>query len=203
MYYSNGITKSILQDIKDDFNNKRISDNNNIEECKESSQGFENLGFLVISDKFQSETTCNFLIDATRHENNLLNETKTFSASIEDCVECYHDNINIGTSQPGVPKRKNFRQRTRPSEITSGPAIDLKSYLPQTWLFDLVEIPQNGKIEINQKTSNAITTWYGEAFCISDSHGISVSDRIKFKTDQKYDITINIQRTSKEERNSQ
>ena len=204
----NGIAKGKLQDLMGDFNYKKSEKNKNIDECKDSSllsKGFEDLGLSVMSDKFQKETTCNVLIDATEYENNLVNDTATFTPTMEACVECYKDNLERGSIQPGLITRNgpslkaknNIAPRTRPSEVSNDPLIDLKSFFPQTWLFNLVEISDNGKFETNQNVPEKITSWHGEAFCTSESHGFSISDRTDFKVDQKFDIELKLPKSIK------
>ena len=204
----NGITKGKLQDLMGDFNYKKSEKNKNIDECKDSSllsKGFEDLGLSVMSDKFQAETTCNVLIDATEFENNLVNNTATFTPTLEACVECYKDNLEIGSIQPGLITRNgpslkaknNVAPRTRPSEVSNDPLIDLKSFFPQTWLFNLEEIPDSGNFETKQNVPQTITSWHGEAFCTSESHGFSISDRTDFNVDQKFDIELKLPKSIK------
>ena len=204
----NDITKGKLLDLMGDFNYKKTEMNFNIDECKDSSllsQGFEDLGLSVMSDKFQTETTCNVLIDATEYENNLVDDTATFTPTLEACVECYKDNLERGSIQPGLITRNgpslkaknNKSPRTRPSEVSNDPLIDLKSFFPQTWLFNLVEIPDNGNFETKQNVPETITSWHGEAFCTSESHGFSISDRTDFKVDQKFDIELKLPKSIK------
>ena len=51
----------------------------------------------------------------------------------------------------------------------------VRSHFPETWLFQLQSVGRNGKVDVPLKVPDTITSWVGEAFCVSKQAGIGVA----------------------------
>ena len=51
----------------------------------------------------------------------------------------------------------------------------VRSHFPETWLFQLQSVGKNGKVDVPLKVPDTITSWVGEAFCVSKQAGIGVA----------------------------
>ena len=72
-----------------------------------------------------------------------------------------------GNRPPPPPESASFEE-----EIIEAPTLDLRSYFPETWLFDLTDLDNNGNYELDINAPDTVTTWVGEAFCTSDETGL-------------------------------
>ncbi|XP_060786981.1 alpha-2-macroglobulin-like [Neoarius graeffei] len=52
--------------------------------------------------------------------------------------------------------------------------VSIRSFFPETWIWDLVPVSQSGTIAINKTVPDSITTWQAGAFCTSpDGFGVA------------------------------
>lgn len=68
-----------------------------------------------------------------------------------------------------------FKAQTLPSPEDSVPA-DVRSYFPETWLWDLQDVGTDGKLVMPEKVPDSITTWVGNTICTNNETGIGVSE---------------------------
>ncbi|KAG8221830.1 hypothetical protein J437_LFUL003464 [Ladona fulva] len=55
------------------------------------------------------------------------------------------------------------------------PVVEVRSYFPETWLWDLVHINESGIVELEHTTPHTITEWIGHATCLSTKTGLGTS----------------------------
>jgi len=64
--------------------------------------------------------------------------------------------------------------------------VELRNYFPETWLFDLVELDNEGKKEMSVQIPDTITTWVADAVCLSSTKGAVVSDSANLLVSQDF-----------------
>ena len=52
---------------------------------------------------------------------------------------------------------------------------EVRFHFPETWLFQLQSVGRSGKVDVPLKAPDTITSWVGEAFCISKHAGIGLA----------------------------
>jgi len=56
------------------------------------------------------------------------------------------------------------------------PAVQLRTFFPENWLFDIQEPNKSGSIRRRLTAPHSLTTWVGEAFCLSSAEGLGVAE---------------------------
>ena len=51
----------------------------------------------------------------------------------------------------------------------------VRSHFPETWLFQLNPVDRNGKAVVSLKAPDTLTSWTGEAVCMSSKAGIGLA----------------------------
>ncbi|XP_052796597.1 alpha-2-macroglobulin-like protein 1 isoform X1 [Mya arenaria] len=59
---------------------------------------------------------------------------------------------------------------------TQAPVSNLRRHFPETWLWELYEIPANGNVSFTEKMPDTITEWVGNTVCLHESAGLGISD---------------------------
>ncbi|RLU16697.1 hypothetical protein DMN91_010765 [Ooceraea biroi] len=54
-------------------------------------------------------------------------------------------------------------------------SADLRSYFPETWLWELVSTGKEGKTTVERTLPHTITDWIGYTACISPTHGLGIA----------------------------
>ncbi|XP_030601192.1 alpha-2-macroglobulin-like isoform X2 [Archocentrus centrarchus] len=65
----------------------------------------------------------------------------------------------------------------------------VRSFFPETWIWDLVEVGDNGKTDVPLTVPDTITTWETEAFCLS-SQGFGLAPRKEMKVFQPFFLEL-------------
>lgn len=71
-------------------------------------------------------------------------------------------------------------------EIPAKSAVEVRNYFPETWLWDLKELDENGQLSFKEKIPHTITEWVGSTVCINSQDGVGVSDPAKIKAFQPF-----------------
>ena len=59
----------------------------------------------------------------------------------------------------------NRRRPGRPEPLEA-PKVELRNYFPETWLFDIVDLNEDGGKVMNLTLPDTITTWVADAVCL-------------------------------------
>ncbi|KAG1664846.1 Alpha-2-macroglobulin-like protein 1 [Nymphon striatum] len=65
-------------------------------------------------------------------------------------------------------------------------AVEIREYFPETWLWDLEVIGEDGTLEKEVEIPHSITEWVGSMFCTSVDKGLGVSPSSSIKAFQPY-----------------
>ncbi|XP_055082249.1 alpha-2-macroglobulin-like protein 1 isoform X1 [Periophthalmus magnuspinnatus] len=72
------------------------------------------------------------------------------------------------------------------------PAIEtVRTFFPETWIWNLVEIGPSGKVDMAVKIPDTITTWVTEAFCLSPQ-GFGLAPRKEFTVFQPFFLQLSL-----------
>ncbi|XP_019212767.1 alpha-2-macroglobulin [Oreochromis niloticus] len=69
------------------------------------------------------------------------------------------------------------------------PIETVRSFFPETWIWDLVEVGDDGKRGVSLTVPDTITTWETEAFCLS-SQGFGLAPRKEMKVFQPFFLEL-------------
>ncbi|XP_064474631.1 alpha-2-macroglobulin-like isoform X3 [Ornithodoros turicata] len=78
---------------------------------------------------------------------------------------------------PGLPS---------PPPVPAKSAVEVRTYFPETWLWDLKELDEHGSFDFKEKIPHTVTEWVGSAVCINNQDGIGVSDPARIKAFQPF-----------------
>ncbi|XP_065328025.1 alpha-2-macroglobulin-P-like [Pelmatolapia mariae] len=69
------------------------------------------------------------------------------------------------------------------------PIETVRSFFPETWIWDLLEVGVNGKRDVSLTVPDTITTWEMDAFCLS-SQGFGLAPRKEMKVFQPFFLEL-------------
>ncbi|XP_046354855.2 alpha-2-macroglobulin-like protein 1 isoform X3 [Haliotis rufescens] len=68
----------------------------------------------------------------------------------------------------------------------------LRSYFPETWLWELEQVGDTGELELRKTTPHTITRWVGNTICTSQSAGVGVAPMTSLTTFQPFFLSIHL-----------
>ncbi|XP_044209159.1 alpha-2-macroglobulin-like [Thunnus albacares] len=71
------------------------------------------------------------------------------------------------------------------------PIETVRTFFPETWIWDLVEVGESGTKDVSVTVPDTITTWETEAFCLSP-HGFGLAPRKEFKVFQPFFLELSL-----------
>ncbi|XP_023228153.1 pregnancy zone protein-like [Centruroides sculpturatus] len=77
-----------------------------------------------------------------------------------------------------------------PPSSTPKSASIIRSYFPETWLWQLQPVGEIGEVIFSHKLPDAITEWTGNAICINKQRGLGISDTTSIITFQPFFVSI-------------
>lgn len=77
------------------------------------------------------------------------------------------------------------------SAAPSPPLETIRTFFPETWIWDLVDIGQSGMATLPLTVPDTITTWETEAYCLS-SHGFGLAPRVNFTVFQPFFLELSL-----------
>uniref|UniRef100_A0AAZ1XJ26 Alpha-2-macroglobulin bait region domain-containing protein n=2 Tax=Oreochromis aureus TaxID=47969 RepID=A0AAZ1XJ26_OREAU len=92
----------------------------------------------------------------------------------------HHNSIRL--SSPVAASAGNLPPEPAPIET-------VRSFFPETWIWDLVEVGDDGKRGVSLTVPDTITTWETEAFCLS-SQGFGLAPRKEMKVFQPFFLEL-------------
>nr|AAN10129.1 alpha-2-macroglobulin precursor splice variant 1 [Ornithodoros moubata] len=73
-----------------------------------------------------------------------------------------------------------------PAGVPAKSAVEVRTYFPETWLWELKELDEHGNLDFKEKIPHTVTEWVGSAVCINNQDGIGVSDPARIKAFQPF-----------------
>ncbi|XP_050045320.2 pregnancy zone protein-like isoform X4 [Dermacentor andersoni] len=114
-------------------------------------------------------------------------------ASVQDAEEYDDEQLDIAGGLPGVPVALDSVAQSAPSgNIPAKSAVEVRTYFPETWLWELKELDEHGELSFKEKIPHTITEWVGSTVCINSEDGIGVSDPAKIKAFQPFFASFNL-----------
>ncbi|XP_029028279.1 alpha-2-macroglobulin-like [Betta splendens] len=71
------------------------------------------------------------------------------------------------------------------------PVVTVRTFFPETWIWDLVEVGESGQKDVSLTVPDTITTWETEAFCLS-SEGFGLAPRKQIKVFQPFFLELTL-----------
>uniref|UniRef100_H3DA36 Alpha-2-macroglobulin n=1 Tax=Tetraodon nigroviridis TaxID=99883 RepID=H3DA36_TETNG len=69
--------------------------------------------------------------------------------------------------------------------------VSVRTFFPETWLFDLLETGESGQVVKSLKVPDTITTWEADAFCLS-SEGFGMAPRVDLTVFQPFFLELTL-----------
>ncbi|XP_071446763.1 murinoglobulin-1-like isoform X2 [Hetaerina americana] len=77
-------------------------------------------------------------------------------------------------------------------EELNRPVVEVRSFFPETWLWDLVHTGDDGTAELETEVPHTITEWIGQATCLSSSAGLGTSKPSYLNAFQPFFLEVNL-----------
>ncbi|XP_067363561.1 alpha-2-macroglobulin-like isoform X1 [Channa argus] len=71
------------------------------------------------------------------------------------------------------------------------PVVTVRTFFPETWIWDLVEVGESGTKDVSLTVPDTITTWETEAFCLSPQ-GFGLAPRKEIKVFQPFFLELTL-----------
>nr|CAD7413816.1 unnamed protein product [Timema poppensis] len=72
------------------------------------------------------------------------------------------------------------------SEDARQPSIEVRTFFPETWLWELIRIGKEGETVLKRDLPHTITDWVGSTVCVSAQHGLGVSSPARVRAFQPF-----------------
>ena len=66
------------------------------------------------------------------------------------------------------------------------PKLELRTFFPETWLFDLQSSEDSGNVSLALTSPHTLTSWLAEAFCINEEEGLGVAEASSLLVSQDF-----------------
>ncbi|XP_034146467.1 alpha-2-macroglobulin-like [Esox lucius] len=109
-------------------------------------------------------------------------------------VEYYHSSVDIYRtylqSFPEYSLMEEFdSDRSRP--IPTAQIVQMRTFFPETWIWDLVEVGESGSADVSLTVPDTITTWETEAFCLAPG-GFGLAPPVELTVFQPFFLEITL-----------
>ena len=215
----NKLTSSKIKKLKSKINAAKIVNDKVVgEKCQDAAllfKTFEKLGLFILSDKLENEITCDSLVDVTnRSKNRYVYEDyayEEYDGFMDSPVQGAPVEFQLKSDAPialGAPaarpqllgNRVDTVNNKLPSPVAFSavseeieePTVEIRTFFPETWLFELVDLDSDGSFQTDKNAPDTITTWIGDAFCMSTDQGLAIATQASFKVDQDFFLDMKV-----------
>ncbi|OCT69757.1 hypothetical protein XELAEV_18036681mg [Xenopus laevis] len=94
--------------------------------------------------------------------------------------------FGYGSYDVGMPSLERLK-----NEITKSAAHKIRAYFPETWIWQLVFVGDNGKTELHRSAPDTITDWNAGAFCMGPS-GFGISPPTSLRVFQPFFVELTL-----------
>ncbi|XP_041089246.1 LOW QUALITY PROTEIN: complement C4-B-like [Polyodon spathula] len=70
--------------------------------------------------------------------------------------------------------------------------IHLRSYFPQSWLWEIFNVPETGKLKVDKAVPDSLTTWEIQTIGISNNKGFCIAEPTQFRVFQDFFISLKL-----------
>ncbi|XP_066555897.1 complement C4 [Amia ocellicauda] len=118
--------------------------------------------------------------------------------SSPDCQQVFLECCKQATTlREKIQKSKRRLNLARTDVIENENAIDendirLRSFFPQTWLWDVLDVPESGRLSHKTVLPDSITTWEMQAIGISERQGFCIVEPTKFRVFQDFFVSLKL-----------
>ncbi|XP_031761252.1 alpha-2-macroglobulin-like protein 1 isoform X2 [Xenopus tropicalis] len=128
------------------------------------------------------------------------------SAEIKKPLRCREAEVDLlitgtPTTEPAEPTANTFRIfppviaspaiERRGNKITEAAAETIQAYFPETWMWELASVGDNGKTEVHGSAPDAIRNWKAGAFCMGPS-GFGISPPTSLRAFQPFFVELTL-----------
>ncbi|XP_065290737.1 pregnancy zone protein-like isoform X4 [Dermacentor albipictus] len=153
-------------------------------EYVDSITAFDESGVVVMSDLTLETRPC---------RKNIYDRPPYALAAPAMRVSYHSYEVAYSGGMPGVPVALDSVAQSAPSaNIPAKSAVEVRTYFPETWLWELKELDEHGELSFKEKIPHTITEWVGSTVCINSEDGIGVSDPAKIKAFQPFFASFNL-----------
>nr|XP_050045321.1 pregnancy zone protein-like isoform X5 [Dermacentor andersoni] len=153
-------------------------------EYVDSITAFDESGVVVMSDLTLETRPC---------RKNIYDRPPYALAAPAMRVSYHSYEVAYSGGLPGVPVALDSVAQSAPSgNIPAKSAVEVRTYFPETWLWELKELDEHGELSFKEKIPHTITEWVGSTVCINSEDGIGVSDPAKIKAFQPFFASFNL-----------
>ncbi|EEB14275.1 Ovostatin precursor, putative [Pediculus humanus corporis] len=138
----------------------------------DSLQAFKDFGALVITDLKLETRPCAF-----RNQDSQANVTTKNSGMgvFDNKVE----NITLF-------KAEEFPDAVESNKRESPYAYELRTFFPETWIWDLINIDSSGIAKLDYKVPHTVTEWLTNTICLSSEKGLGIAEHSRLTTYQPF-----------------
>ncbi|XP_051966603.1 alpha-2-macroglobulin isoform X2 [Xyrauchen texanus] len=97
--------------------------------------------------------------------------------------------VLVGGGLPGTGLASNVGTGVRGAGVLTEETI--RTYFPETWIWELVEVGDSGSTQVPVKVPDTITTWETEAFCLS-SKGLGLAPPAQLTVFQPFFLELSL-----------
>ncbi|XP_035206325.1 alpha-2-macroglobulin-like isoform X2 [Stegodyphus dumicola] len=161
------------------------------DERADSVDAFERAGTMVISDLRLETRPCMNEIEK------VTSEEREQSDSLEYGYFSSHRDMHLygGISQQRLIFPREDVEELSDNKISGSTPIsaeEIRSYFPETWLWELHTIDSKGETIVKRQLPHTITEWVGEAMCIHSNTGLGFSETSSIITFQPFFVSMQL-----------
>ncbi|KAM0729472.1 Alpha-2-macroglobulin-like protein 1 [Formica fusca] len=136
-------------------------------------QAFDDFGAIVMSDLILETRPCPQLHRMDRFRTSTIQTFFLPSSSVLES-EAGMFKMAAKTLPMAYPLLNEGPEQAYVDQVPDQPAT-LRSYFPETWLWEMVPTGKEGKVTIERTLPHTITDWVGYTTCISSTHGLGIA----------------------------
>ncbi|CAK9803715.1 Mug1 [Anthophora plagiata] len=130
----------------------------------DAMQAFDDFRVIVMSDLVLDTRPCPLLFQE-RTAFNFQRKSNLILSSNYPRIENFAFAVAAAAKDPGEGY----------AEDLSSLSTTLRSYFPETWLWELIHTGKEGKVTVERTLPHTITDWVGHTVCISPTHGLGIA----------------------------
>ncbi|NXT14606.1 A2MG protein, partial [Prunella fulvescens] len=84
-----------------------------------------------------------------------------------------------------------WRENSCPEDVVDGnPMETVRKYFPETWIWDIISVNSEGKVDLEVTIPDTITEWKANAFCTSADTGFGLSPTVSLRAFQPFFVEL-------------